>query len=174
MGLSAAISASLLTNAISALTKNVDERIEVAQDEKASYQQKLENADEKKVYRYVYLINNASIELYVQQSRQQASASFLLSRRVALAGFALLIVSIVIGIISQFGSHPMAAAYLAGIGGILTEFISGVFFYLYNRTLQQVTSFYDRMAEQQQQVLAALAVGRLEPVHLELGTAKAT
>jgi hypothetical protein len=132
------------------------ETIREAQKEKRTYQDKLEEADPAQVFKYVFLINNASVELYVQQSRQQATASFDLSRRVAIVGFALLSIGVVVGIISGFVGEPLAPAYLAGIAGTLTEFIAGVFFYLYNRTLQQINLFYQGMMSQQQDALAAI------------------
>ena len=128
----------------------------VAEGEKRTYQEKLEQAGIQDVFKYVFLINNASVEKYVQQSREQAEASFHLSRRVAIAGFALLGVGIVVGIISQFTEYPLTAAFLAAVGGVLTEFIAGVFFWLYNRTLQQINMFYRGMMKQQQDALAAI------------------
>jgi hypothetical protein len=49
------------------------------------------------------------------------------------------------------------AAYLASLAGMLTEFISGVFFYLFNRTLQQMNLFHDKMLASRQVVMSFLA-----------------
>jgi hypothetical protein len=46
---------------------------------------------------------------------------------------------------------------LAGIAGILSEFISGVFLYIYNRTLQQLNLFHDKLISSQQTSMAFLA-----------------
>jgi hypothetical protein len=129
---------------------------QVAEDEKREYQEKLEQASPDNVFRYVYLINNASVEKYVQQSRDQAESAFGLSKKVAIGGFALMAAGIVIGLISQFTDHALTTAYLAGIGGVLTEFIAGVFFWMYNRTLQQINLFYEGMMTQQHEALAAI------------------
>jgi hypothetical protein len=129
---------------------------QVAEDQKQTYQDKLEKASHDDVFKYVFLINNASVEKYVQQSREQAETAFLLSKRVAIAGFALLAAGIVIGLISQFTDQALTTAYLAGIGGVLTEFIAGVFFWMYNRTLQQINLFYQGLMMQQQDALAAI------------------
>ena len=53
----------------------------------------------------------------------------------------------------------MEVAYLTAIAGVLTEFISGVFFYLYNRTLQQINRFHDKLVAMQQTSMAYLATG---------------
>jgi hypothetical protein len=129
---------------------------EAAEKEKRSYQDKLEEASSDNVFKYVYLINNASVEKYVNQSRGQAEVSFALSRRVAIAGFTLLVLSIGIGLGSEVTHHSVSIAYLSGIGGVLTEFIAGVFFWIYNRTLQQINLFYQGMMKQQQDALAAI------------------
>jgi hypothetical protein len=104
----------------------------------------------------VFLINNSSVEAYVNQSRSQAEASFLLSRRVAIAGFTLLVASIGFGLVSELTANSLSVAYLAGISGVVTEFIAGVFFWIYNRTLQQINLFYEGMMTQQQDALAAI------------------
>jgi len=51
----------------------------------------------------------------------------------------------------------LTPAYLASIAGILTEFTSGVFFYLYNRTIQQVNIFHDKILSSQQVSMAFMA-----------------
>jgi hypothetical protein len=109
------------------------------------------------VFRYVFLLSNASITLLVNQSRQQAESAFRLSFRVAVAGFVLLAAGILIGLVSQLNEEPLSTAYLAGAVGVLTEFISGVFFWMYNRTLQQISLFYGGLMEQQNRALAEIA-----------------
>jgi hypothetical protein len=139
-----------------ALVRSLGKRADVAAEEKANYQDKLEGTrDAREVYKYVFLINNASVELYVQQSRQQATTSFSLSARVAVAGFLLLAGSVVVGVFADYRGHAMTPAYLAAIGGALTEFIAGVFFWLYNRSLAQINLFYEGMVKQQADALIA-------------------
>ena len=129
---------------------------ETAGKDRRTYQEKLEQAQSDEVFRYVFLINNASVEQYVSQSRSQAEDSFTLSRRAAMAGFALLLISIAIGVVAERTEHPLSVAYLAGVGGAITQFIAGVFFWLYNRTLQQIHIFYQGIMTQQTEALAAI------------------
>jgi Cyanobacterial TRADD-N associated 2-Transmembrane domain len=142
----------LAANAASSWLK----KAEVATEEQRDYQEKLEHAPADDVFRYVFLINNSAVEKYVSQSRAQAEASFLLSRRASIAGFALLLGSIVIGLVSQLNDHPLDIAYLAAVAGATTQFLSGVFFWLYNRTLQQIHLFYQGIMSQQTEALAAI------------------
>lgn len=102
----------------------------------------------------------AALEGYVAQTHIQAEQSFRLTKIVAAIGFAMLGVGIVLAIyLSALDRPTLDAAYLAAIAGVLTEFISGVFFYLYNRTLQQINLFHDRLIAMQQTSMAYLATG---------------
>jgi hypothetical protein len=132
------------------------DKAEVAQGDQRDYQEKLEHAKADDVFRYVFLINNAAVEKYVSQSRAQAESSFLLSRRAALAGFALLLASVGIGVVSQLTDYPLDIAYLSAVAGAITQFLSGVFFWMYNRTLQQIHLFYQGIMSQQTEALAAI------------------
>jgi hypothetical protein len=144
-------------SAFGTVLESLKETAERAHEDREDYQRKFESAKGEDIFKYVVLINNKSIELYVSQSRAQAATSFVLSRRVAVGGFLLLTVGVLIGIASAVRGGQMTAAYLAAIGGTITEFISGVFFYLYNRTLQQINHFYDKMIDQQKDALSVLA-----------------
>lgn len=82
--------------------------------------------------------------------RLQAVQSFRLSRVVAVAGFALISTGIALGVYYAISaSGTLDAAYLSAVAGLITEFVSGVFEYLYNRTLQQLNRFHDRMISSQ-------------------------
>lgn len=150
------VTSASVTALASSVSKAWLKRAETATEDQRNYQEKLEHAQSDDVFRYVFLINNASVEQYVSQSRAQAEASFVLSRRAALAGFVLLLASIVIGLVAQRTDHPLDVAYLAGVGGAITQFIAGVFFWLYNRTLQQIHLFYQGIMTQQTEALAAI------------------
>jgi len=56
---------------------------------------------------------------------------------------------------AQKGTLEMS--YVASGAGILTELISGVFFALYQKTLQQINRFHDRLATTQQISMLLLA-----------------
>jgi hypothetical protein len=124
-----------------------------AEEEKRIYQDKLETADSSEIFKYVFLINNATVEKYVQQAREQAEVAFRLSRIVALSGFVLFAVSVISGVISQVMDTPITIAVLAGIGGLLTELIAAVFFSIYNRTLLQINRFYEGLMTAQHETL---------------------
>jgi hypothetical protein len=142
------------------------EKAEVASEQQNNYQGKLEDARPDKVFRYVFLINNAAVEKYVNQSRAQAEVSFALCRIPAIAGFLLLVVSIAIGIVVELKGRSLSIAYIAGVAGVITQFISGVFFWMYNRTLQQINVFYQGIMSQQTEAL--VGIGRSSAVTKEV------
>jgi hypothetical protein len=127
-------------------------------DDKRTYEQKLENAKGADVYKYVLLINVSALEGFVALARLQAQQSFSLSKFAAIAGF--LIVAFAGGLsvyLTIIGNQNLNAAYLAGVAGVLMEFIAGVFFFLYSRTLTQINLFHDKLVDMQSTALAYIS-----------------
>ncbi len=165
--LAAILAGSTGVAAVRALT----EGLEKARAEKESYTQKLEAAKGRDIFKYVLLINVSALEGYVAQTRLQAEQSFRTSLIVSVAGFVMLVAAITLGILSTVFDigKSLDAAYISAAAGTLTEFISGVFFYLYNRTLQQINLFHDKLAAMQQSSMEYLAKGiGLTPAEEEL------
>ena len=127
-----------------------------ASEEKENYIKKLESSTGDDVFKYVLLINIAALEGYMAQTRIQASQSFRLSQIVAIIGFLLLSTGIIIGAYLSIKTN-LDIAYLSTASGILTEFISGIFFYLYNKSLSQINRFHDRLVAMQQTSISFLA-----------------
>lgn len=125
---------------------------------KQTYEEKLEGAQGADVFKYIVLINISALEGYVTQSRLQAQQSFNLSKGIAVAGFVLLSIAILLSIVlTSLGRETLNAAYLSGIAGVLTEFIAGVFFLLYSRTLGQINLFHDKLVDMQKMALQQIA-----------------
>lgn len=133
-------------------------------DDKKSYEEKLENANGNDVYKYVLLINVSALEGYVAQARLQAQQSFDLSKVVAVIGFTIISIAIVLSVyLTINGNTSLNAAYLTGVAGVLTEFTSGVFFFLYSKTLGQINLFHDKLVDMQKTALSYLASSRPQP-----------
>ena len=140
------------------ITKALTSSAKQSYDDKRTYEEKLERAEGQDVYKYVLLINISALEGYVAQARLQAQQSFNLSKFVAIAGF--FIVALAIGLSVYFtisGNKNLNAAYLAGVAGVLTEFIAGVFFYLYSKTLTQINLFHDKLVDMQKTALVYIS-----------------
>lgn len=131
---------------------------EKSYDDKRTYVEKLESATGVNIYKYVLLINVSALEGYVAEARLQAQQSFNLSRMVALAGFAIIAVAIILSVyLTITGNQQLHSAYLAGIAGALTEFIAGVFLYLYSKTLSQINVFHDKLVDMQKTALVYIS-----------------
>ena len=129
-----------------------------ASEAKQNYAEKLETASGDDMFKYVLLINVAALEGYVAQTRIQAAQSFRLCTAVGLMCFLLIAAGVGGGFyLSASGRATLSMAYVASGAGVLTEFISGIFFYLYSRTLQQINRFHDRLVATQQISMSFLA-----------------
>jgi hypothetical protein len=149
---------SMLVPLGSALVKAFVEQAQQASKEKKDYTDKLEEAQGDDVFKYLLLINVASLESYVAQTRLQAEQSFRWSKVVAVIGFMIIATGVSIAIYtSAGGTIAIQAAYLASLSGVIVEFVAGVFFFLYNRTLQQINLFHQRLADAQQLSISLMA-----------------
>jgi hypothetical protein len=149
------------------LAESVQSALKQSVDAKNSYMDKLEHARGDDIFKYMLLINTAALDTYIAQARLQAEQSFRLSRSMALAGFILLAIGISLGVISTVtGNLSLNAAYIAAIGGALTQFISGVMLYMYNQTLQQINRFHNKMVSSQHVSMAFLGTAQLSTTQI--------
>jgi len=143
---------------LSALAKLFASQAEAASKEKKNYADKLEEAEGDAIFKYLLLISVASLESYVAQTRLQAEQSFRWSKIVAAIGFVIIAIGVAIAIYTSVrGTIRIEAAYLASLSGVIVEFVAGVFFFLYNRTLQQINLFHRRLADSQQLSISLMA-----------------
>jgi hypothetical protein len=143
-------------------------RAEDSEQEKKNYSDKLEAATGDDIFKYILLVNISALEGYVAQTRIQAQQSFNLSRIIAILGFAILSIAIGLSIfLTMSGKTDLNAAYLGGIAGVMTEFIAGIFFYLYNKTLQQLNLFHDKLVSMQQTSMSYMAASLIKDEELK-------
>jgi hypothetical protein len=134
-----------------------------ADHDRRSYTQKLEGAKDDEVFRYLLLISTTALDKYIAQSRAQAEQSFNLAKTGAVGGFLLLLGGIGLGVLgSVLGERIFTPAYLSAAAGAVTELIAGILFYLYNRTLQQINVFHDKLVASQHVATAFLANSLVE------------
>lgn len=89
---------------------------------------------------------------YYTINKGQAKSSFRASMGAMVVGLLTILVGIWIFYTSPGGDVKVAV--IAGIAGILAEFIAGAYFYLYNRSLTQLNYFYDKLTAMQDTMLA--------------------
>jgi hypothetical protein len=150
----------------SSTTATLQNSLLKSKEEKTSYEKKLETAQGMDIYKYILLINNSALEVYIAQARLQAQQSFDLSRAIAITGFIIVAVAIVLSIVLiAILNKSLNPAYLTGIAGVLTEFIAGIFFLLYSKTLGQVNRFHDKLVDMQKTALDHIANSRIVVTH---------
>jgi hypothetical protein len=117
-----------------------------------------EDSDEETYFRRLIQVNLRNMEQYYQLVRRQTQKSFLMTTVLAVAGFVILAAGIVMGFFSsstlfdyaKISSHTR----LTMVSGALIEFISAICFYLYNRTIQQLNAYHDKLVDVQDTMLA--------------------
>jgi len=85
-------------------------------------------------------INFKYIDQYYLQTQEQADKSFRLSSFAAISGF----IIILFGIFMMYIGKTQAA-YVTTSSGLLGEFISSIFFYLYNKTILKMSQYHQKL-----------------------------
>jgi cytochrome b subunit of formate dehydrogenase len=116
------------------------------------YQKLDEASDEEKYFRRLIQVNLRNMEQYYQLVRRQTEKSFLMTTAIAVAGFVILCSGIVMEYAAP--SKSLNLTLLTMASGTLIEFISAVCFYLYNRTIQQLNAYHDKLVDVQDTMLA--------------------
>lgn len=93
------------------------------------------------------------LDQYYLQARQQSNRSFWITVGFSVLGGAVLLSGVVGLVFFQSGTE----GYLTVSAGLITNLISAVFFYLYNRSARQMQSYYDRLVLAQNLAVAVKA-----------------
>lgn len=89
------------------------------------------------------------LDQYYLQTREQAQKGFFVTITVSICGA----IIIGIGIIAMFVGKGNAA-YVTTASGVITEFIAAVFFYLYNKTIQSMGAYHNKLVLSQNIAIA--------------------
>jgi hypothetical protein len=92
------------------------------------------------------------MEAHIRLVADHADRGFLVAVGLAGLGFLLVVVGIVLGV--RGGAGASDAAWIAASAGIATEGVAAVLFLLYARTLGHLRAFQERLAGQQERLLA--------------------
>jgi hypothetical protein len=104
-------------------------------------------------------INFRYIDKYYLQTQVQADKSFYLAAAAAVVSLMMILAGIVMVFADQ--SKP---AYVTMSAGVLGEFISTVFFYLYNRTVSEMSNYHQKLVLTQNISLALRIAEKLPDV----------
>lgn len=102
-------------------------------------------------------INLENLEAYYALVEAHAKNSFMITIVICIFGFLLIAAGLIIGFINF--PNPPAISYVTSASGLITEFISSIFFYLYNRTVRQMKEYHDSLLAVQNVLLSFKLVG---------------
>src|SRR6266478_714159 len=124
-------------------------RTEAAQAKARGEQAQIENKIGKKAVNTVdiALLNMRKLDEYYNLNKQQAKRSFNSSIVAVVVGFATIVLSVLF-------VKDNNAKFASALGGILGQFIGACFFYLYNKSLNQLNLFYGKLISLQNTMLA--------------------
>ncbi len=103
-------------------------------------------------------LNISNLRAYYDLVKSHTNKSFMASVAAGITGFLLILWGVYGGV-----SDPtkIDAAKLSAYAGIIIEFISGVFFYLYNRTVLQLKAYHDSLLDVQNVLLSFRCVAEI-------------
>nr|WP_294926114.1 hypothetical protein [uncultured Flavobacterium sp.] len=108
------------------------------------------NDDKPEYFDSLVKINVENLAAYYSLVKTHTSQSFKVSLLISIIGFILIISGLVIG----FKYDDKIIGYIASGAGIVTEFISSVLFYLYNKTVRQLKEYHDSLINVQNILLS--------------------
>jgi len=96
-------------------------------------------------------INIDNLSEYYSLVKIHTNKSFWASLIAAFAGFSFILIGVILGF---GGTQTDTPAKLAAVSGIIIEFMSGVFFYLYSKTVRQLKDYHDSLLSVQNVLLS--------------------
>jgi hypothetical protein len=113
----------------------------------------LEETDYERYFTKLLQINLDNLTRYYFLVGEQAARSFWLTASTAAFGFLILSAGIALSFFPIQGVAVTAEA-VAVVSGLIVEFIAGVMFYIYNRTIKQLGAYHDKLLRVQDLVVA--------------------
>jgi uncharacterized membrane protein len=81
----------------------------------------------------------------------------------SISGFILIAVGVILGFISSwYGNTRLDAAYLSSISGLVTNFIAAIGFVLYDKTLNQINKFHDKLMTTQHIAISLITANQIK------------
>jgi len=106
-------------------------------------------------------INFRYLEKYYRNTHDQASKSFTMSTVAAILGFILIVGGIGLAILNN-DNHYLAL--MTSASGVITQFISAIFFYLHNKTVIKMAEYHQKLILTQNVSLALTVLESMEGV----------
>ncbi len=100
----------------------------------------------------------AYIEAYYKTNQSHVAWSFWASLSALVVG----LIVLVVGVALTFRGSAPAVSITTTAAGVLTQFISAGFFYLYNKNLRQLNVFYQKLVQHQDLLFAFGLTGHIK------------
>jgi hypothetical protein len=107
-------------------------------------------------------INVENLGDYYSLVKFHTSNSFRAAIAAGAIGFVFIVMGLALGLVRD--SNTQTVAIVSTAAGIITNFISAIFFYLYNRTVQQLKSYHDSLLNVQNILLSFKIIGDVQSV----------
>lgn len=130
------------------ITKSEVEKIEAIKRIYLGFPESTENKPE--YFNSLVKINIENLEAYYSLVKTHTSQSFKVSLLISIIGFVLIAAGLIIG----FKFDDKTIGFISTGSGIIIEFISGVLFYLYNKTVRQLKEYHDSLINVQNILLS--------------------
>ena len=131
-------------------TQSFDEKINSLRIERQEITKKIEGDDKPSIFNIIELSLNQLNEYYTL-NKAQATTSFRFSIAAIVLGLSFILTGIAL---NYSGTKTIEVTYLAGISGVLLEFIGGAYFFMYKKSLEQVNFFFGQLIKVQDTMLA--------------------
>lgn len=133
------------------LKKDTSEaQLQNLREERVNISKKIEEETEPDIFHTIQLSLN-ELNQYYTINKGQATTSFRFSIAAIVTGLAIIISRI---ILNYTNTKTIEVTYIAGISGILLEFIGGAYFFMYKKSLEQVNFFFGQLIKVQDTMLA--------------------
>jgi len=131
-------------------------------DDRQYYTKQMSEAQGRDVIKYLLTLNTIECQGYVSEIQLQAHRSFTHSFYAGIVGLVLVIVSIVVALWSRFYNYNMDIAYITGVSGIITQFISVIFLSIYYKSLNRMDKFHDSLRDVQKEIISIFVAGLVD------------
>jgi hypothetical protein len=124
-------------------------------------------SDTSRYFKSLVEINILYLKDYYSLVKVHTDKSYIVATLAGMIGFGFIIVGLIVGLAVSFTGNENAQiiAYLTSASGIITEFIAGIFFYLYNKTVRQLKEYHDSLLDVQNILLSFKIVGDTSDVN---------
>ena len=141
----------LYLSQLESLSSEFNVEIEQLRVERTEITKKIEDEEGEPDIFYTIQLSLNQLNEYYTINKAQATTSFRFSIAAIVVGLCFILAGITL---NYTGTKTIEITYLAGISGILLEFIGGAYFFMYKKSLEQVNFFFGQLIKVQDTMLA--------------------